>query len=292
PAVRRAPGGVQTGGRCAVCAGIPASPWQVTSFFIFFLIITGSGSFINDGGGASDAYGRDGQFAPARTAADAVRRQRDRPLPGFQGRYGVGTADAVQRPAGIPQRVQRVLQDQHIGAAAAPADGGVPGGGVGAGGGAVAAVEMDPGGRHGKRLHIAPGAGSGGRGMDLFPRSAAGTLPDVKGHAGIMLAGGAVAAFPDAFERIPHGDAAPIAAAGEVPGFHGRHRGPQYVGAAGAPEFTYRQRIAVAVGHRLIFAAVVSVKLVGVDRKSTRLNSSHVSISYAVFCLKKKKNNS
>src|SRR6266496_2847369 len=26
------------------------------------------------------------------------------------------------------------------------------------------------------------------------------------------------------------------------------------------------------------------------DRKSTRLNSSHVEISYAVFCLKKKKN--
>src|SRR5699024_11557788 len=29
--------------------------------------------------------------------------------------------------------------------------------------------------------------------------------------------------------------------------------------------------------------------LTGEDRKSTRLNSSHVSISYAVFCLKKKK---
>src|SRR5436305_8239077 len=28
-----------------------------------------------------------------------------------------------------------------------------------------------------------------------------------------------------------------------------------------------------------------------VDRKSTRLNSSHVRISYAVFCLKKKKKN-
>src|SRR5690349_23971782 len=27
------------------------------------------------------------------------------------------------------------------------------------------------------------------------------------------------------------------------------------------------------------------------DRKSTRLNSSHVEISYAVFCLKKKKGN-
>src|SRR5690349_22219519 len=30
----------------------------------------------------------------------------------------------------------------------------------------------------------------------------------------------------------------------------------------------------------------------GGDRKSTRLNSSHVEISYAVFCLKKKKKNS
>src|SRR5258707_6125111 len=27
---------------------------------------------------------------------------------------------------------------------------------------------------------------------------------------------------------------------------------------------------------------------IGVDRKSTRLNSSHANISYAVFCLKKK----
>src|SRR5436305_11058288 len=30
--------------------------------------------------------------------------------------------------------------------------------------------------------------------------------------------------------------------------------------------------------------------LATLDRKSTRLNSSHVRISYAVFCLKKKKN--
>src|SRR3712207_7313572 len=29
--------------------------------------------------------------------------------------------------------------------------------------------------------------------------------------------------------------------------------------------------------------------VVGEDRKSTRLNSSHANISYAVFCLKKKK---
>src|SRR5699024_11762366 len=31
------------------------------------------------------------------------------------------------------------------------------------------------------------------------------------------------------------------------------------------------------------------IKIGRQDRKSTRLNSSHVSISYAVFCLKKKK---
>src|SRR3712207_8273334 len=35
----------------------------------------------------------------------------------------------------------------------------------------------------------------------------------------------------------------------------------------------------------------VSTRLEGIeDRKSTRLNSSHANISYAVFCLKKKKN--
>src|SRR5437660_8109582 len=35
----------------------------------------------------------------------------------------------------------------------------------------------------------------------------------------------------------------------------------------------------------------VSQRLQHKDRKSTRLNSSHVAISYAVFCLKKKKKN-
>src|SRR5699024_11777842 len=36
---------------------------------------------------------------------------------------------------------------------------------------------------------------------------------------------------------------------------------------------------------------VLYISLHRQDRKSTRLNSSHVSISYAVFCLKKKKKN-
>src|SRR5690625_6385168 len=38
--------------------------------------------------------------------------------------------------------------------------------------------------------------------------------------------------------------------------------------------------------HEVIFS------FLGLDRKSTRLNSSHVAISYAVFCLKKKKTTS
>src|SRR5690554_5236875 len=39
---------------------------------------------------------------------------------------------------------------------------------------------------------------------------------------------------------------------------------------------------------KLLFVSSTSVY--GEDRKSTRLNSSHVRISYAVFCLKKKNN--
>src|SRR5437899_10640701 len=36
-------------------------------------------------------------------------------------------------------------------------------------------------------------------------------------------------------------------------------------------------------------AGPLAAALPGGDRKSTRLNSSHLGISYAVFCLKKKK---
>src|SRR5699024_11513016 len=37
----------------------------------------------------------------------------------------------------------------------------------------------------------------------------------------------------------------------------------------------------------LVLSRVPRIARIRVDRKSTRLNSSHVSISYAVFCLKK-----
>src|SRR5438034_6170826 len=55
--------------------------------------------------------------------------------------------------------------------------------------------------------------------------------------------------------------------------------------------FSYNRRLLMA--RRLIEAGVRCVALEGLalweDRKSTRLNSSHTVISYAVFCLKKKK---
>src|SRR5215216_7790348 len=46
-----------------------------------------------------------------------------------------------------------------------------------------------------------------------------------------------------------------------------------------------------ALRHNLIWLAFLAVlpTTFGLDRKSTRLNSSHQIISYAVFCLKKKK---
>src|SRR5256885_13035278 len=44
-----------------------------------------------------------------------------------------------------------------------------------------------------------------------------------------------------------------------------------------------------AAGLSRVLAVQVSQDPAPIDRKSTRLNSSHLVISYAVFCLKKKK---
>src|SRR5256885_10859629 len=51
------------------------------------------------------------------------------------------------------------------------------------------------------------------------------------------------------------------------------------------------QQVAHAAAHekRLETALAQAVQHAQRDRKSTRLNSSHLVISYAVFCLKKKK---
>src|SRR2546430_5601473 len=50
---------------------------------------------------------------------------------------------------------------------------------------------------------------------------------------------------------------------------------------------------AVAQASDIVFTSLPGPREVeSVDRKSTRLNSSHSQISYAVFCLKKKNNTS
>src|SRR3712207_8759489 len=71
-----------------------------------------------------------------------------------------------------------------------------------------------------------------------------------------------------------------------------RERAPRQRAVAGQP------RLTAADDHVLAAEDVPAVALAGrvdgvgdqrQDRKSTRLNSSHANISYAVFCLKKKK---
>src|SRR3712207_8995284 len=79
-------------------------------------------------------------------------------------------------------------------------------------------------------------------------------------------------------------DALPIlpvlAHPGDLPG-RDLQRGEQRGGAV--PDVVGGALLGVAGLHRQ--------GLLGADRKSTRLNSSHANISYAVFCLKKKKSN-
>src|SRR2546427_3761521 len=48
----------------------------------------------------------------------------------------------------------------------------------------------------------------------------------------------------------------------------------------------YRDLLALLQREALL---ALAVRALAIDRKSTRLNSSHSQISYAVFCLKKKK---
>src|SRR5437773_7547376 len=72
------------------------------------------------------------------------------------------------------------------------------------------------------------------------------------------------------------------------------------IGAVGSGKSSLVRQLAVTMlerDFRVLYYAIdesaedvrESVATYGIDRKSTRLNSSHITISYAVFCLKKKK---
>src|SRR3712207_8578902 len=71
--------------------------------------------------------------------------------------------------------------------------------------------------------------------------------------------------------------------------------GPSYVGfvqwalaADAGPDLKAMATIVTAADFRASTYAGGAFSLDSVDRKSTRLNSSHANISYAVFCFKKK----
>src|SRR5690625_5412084 len=67
---------------------------------------------------------------------------------------------------------------------------------------------------------------------------------------------------------------------------------PYHSYAPGTPErASLKKRLKEMKSEVIQIPAIIGGKEVrtGKDRKSTRLNSSHVAISYAVFCLKKKR---
>src|SRR5438045_7768609 len=73
----------------------------------------------------------------------------------------------------------------------------------------------------------------------------------------------------------------------------------QWYADAKIPVCSHKETLMPSVPNRWLIAAagvVMQIALGAVyawrDRKSTRLNSSHLGISYAVFCLKKKKTTS
>src|SRR5947209_12914075 len=131
------------------------------------------------------------------------------------------------------------------------------------------------------------------------------SLPDVHGQG---LTGGETAAVRELGQRVV--DAAALEPPGHFLGEQGVERSQAHHSARlrlEPPLHCDATLVAVAVIHGRL-AELGSVLLVGpvgppdpvrrgklndtrkiADRKSTRLNSSHANISYAVFCLKKKK---
>src|SRR5690606_29904408 len=116
-----------------------------------------------------------------------------------------------------------------------------------------------------------------------------------RGHAPVAIA--------VADEGVVPGTAAgrDVVATGEVAGVRRRHAGiapwvaPRVAGAQGVLELGLAGQPVMAPGllrRRSLCGLAVGADRAPLpaDRKSTRLNSSHVKISYAVFCLKKKKN--
>src|SRR5690606_40096379 len=85
--------------------------------------------------------------------------------------------------------------------------------------------------------------------------------------------------------RIRSGEAANACSKARIPAWMAGSSGEQIQGAPPCPRRTSTVTLGWARSAKAL--ATKSERDGGRDRKSTRLNSSHVKISYAVFCLKK-----
>src|SRR5258707_2677700 len=70
--------------------------------------------------------------------------------------------------------------------------------------------------------------------------------------------------------------------------FIGDANAPVLKKAADAGQYPFKLTV-IESGADFMFSGGAALVITLPDRKSTRLNSSHANISYAVFCLKKKK---
>src|SRR5690554_2563916 len=109
--------------------------------------------------------------------------------------------------------------------------------------------------------------------------------PGMKAECHTVLRGDEIESFPMEIVGVVEGSGPVrhfilIKFTGERPGIS--------AGMSGSPVFI-ENRLAGAVGYGFTNADPRYGLETPIDRKSTRLNSSHVRISYAVFCLKKKK---
>src|SRR5688572_32366892 len=77
-------------------------------------------------------------------------------------------------------------------------------------------------------------------------------------------------------------------ASGQAPASDQAHHSPPMI-KEGKDQIAYGDRSPHVTSVRIPHGGRPSPDNWGLDRKSTRLNSSHSQISYAVFCLKKKK---
>src|SRR3712207_7671166 len=76
----------------------------------------------------------------------------------------------------------------------------------------------------------------------------------------------------------------------EIPGIMEKKAKPDYKRCVEISTHSSLKQMILPGVLAIVAPVVVGVWSVQADRKSTRLNSSHANISYAVFCLKKKNN--